>query len=42
MNKAYALVHITDIAYGIDRLYTYSVPSKLREDIRVGSVEQIT
>ena len=38
MNKAYALVHITDIAYGIDRLYTYSVPNKLREDIRVGSV----
>lgn len=38
MNKAYALVHITDIAYGIDRLYSYSVPHSLSEQIRIGSV----
>ena len=38
MNKAYALVHITDIAYGIDRQYSYSVPNDLREQIKIGSV----
>ncbi len=38
MNKAYAFVHITDIAYGIDRKYSYFVPHELRESIKIGSV----
>jgi len=38
MNKAYAFVHIIDIAYGIDRQYTYAVPYDLRNEIKVGSV----
>ncbi len=38
MNKAYALVHITDIAYGIDKEYSYFVPAELREQIKIGSV----
>ncbi len=38
MNKTYALVHITDIAYGIDRRYSYFVPYELRDSIKCGSV----
>ena len=38
MIKAYALVHITDIAYGIDRRYSYFVPHELRNSINIGSV----
>jgi len=38
MNKAYAFVYITDIAYGIDRKYSYFVPYDLRNDIKIGSV----
>ncbi len=38
MDKAYAFVHITDIAYGIDRRYSYFVPYELRDDINIGSV----
>lgn len=38
MNKAYAFVHITDIAYGIDRSYSYYVPHEMREAINIGSV----
>ncbi len=38
MNKAYAFVHITDIAYGIDRKYSYFVPYDIRDDIKIGSV----
>ena len=38
MNKAYAFVHITDIAYGIDRRYSYFVPHELRDEINIGSV----
>ncbi len=38
MNKAYAFVHIIDIAYGIDRAYTYLVPQDLRDEIKIGSV----
>lgn len=38
MNKAYAFVHITDIAYGIDRRYSYFVPHELRDKINIGSV----
>ena len=38
MNKAYAFVHIIDIAYGIDRKYSYFVPHELRGSIRIGSV----
>ncbi len=38
MIKAYAFVHITDIAYGIDKTYTYSVPPKLIDEIKIGSV----
>jgi len=38
MNKAYAFVHITDIAYGIDRKYSYFVPYELRDSINIGSV----
>ncbi len=38
MNKAYAFVHITDIAYGIDKRYSYFVPHELREEIKIGSV----
>lgn len=38
MNKAYAFVHIIDIAYGADKSYSYSVPLDLRESIHIGSV----
>ncbi len=38
MNKAYAAVHIIDIAYSIDRQYSYAVPYDMREEIKVGSV----
>ena len=38
MIKAYAFVHITDIAYGIDRKYSYFVPHELRDSINIGSV----
>lgn len=38
MGKAYAFVHITDIAYGIDRRYSYFVPHELRDKINIGSV----
>ncbi len=38
MNKAYAFVYITDIAYGIDKKYSYFVPYDLRNDIKIGSV----
>ncbi len=38
MNKAYAFVHITDIAYGIDRKYSYSIPYEFRNDVKIGSV----
>lgn len=38
MEKAYASVYITDIAYSIDRAYTYFVPTELRAEIKVGSV----
>lgn len=38
MVKAYAYVHIIDIAYGIDRKYSYSVPFELRDTIHIGSV----
>lgn len=38
MNKAYAFVHIIDIAYGIDRSYSYSVPYEIRDSIKIGSV----
>ncbi len=37
-SKAYAFVHIIDIAYGIDRRYTYFVPIELREEMNIGSV----
>lgn len=38
MDKAYAFVHITDIAYSIDRKYSYFVPPELRDEIKIGSV----
>ena len=38
MDKNYAFVHITDIAYGIDRKYCYFVPCELRDKIDIGSV----
>lgn len=38
MDKEYALVHIIDIAYGIDRQYTYFIPYALRDQIKIGSV----
>lgn len=38
MEKAYAFVHITDIAFGIDRKYSYFVPPELRHELKVGSV----
>lgn len=38
MNKAYAFVHITDIAYGIDRRYSYFVPYEIRDSVNIGSV----
>ncbi len=38
MEKAYAFIHIIDIAYNIDRKYTYSVPYEIRETIKIGSV----
>ncbi len=38
MNKAYCFVHITDISYTIDKGYCYSVPSDLRNEIKIGSV----
>ena len=38
MEKAYAFVHIIDIAYGIDRRYTYSIPYEIRSEIKIGSV----
>ncbi|MBE6683182.1 MAG: primosomal protein N' [Ruminococcaceae bacterium] len=38
MDKAYAFVHLTDIAYSIDKAYSYSVPHEYRKDIRIGSV----
>ena len=38
MNNAFAFVHIIDIAYGIDKDYSYYVPLDLRNDIKVGSV----
>ncbi len=38
MNKAYAFVYIIDIAYGIDKKYSYFIPYELREQIKVGSV----
>ncbi len=37
-SKAYAFVHIIDIAYGIDRRYSYFVPNELRDEINIGSV----
>ncbi len=38
MINAYALVHIIDIAYSIDRAYSYYIPAEMRQDIRMGSV----
>ena len=38
MDKAYAFVHLTDIAYSIDKAYSYSIPHEYRKDIRIGSV----
>lgn len=38
MDKEYALVHIIDIAYGIDKEYAYFIPYELRNQIKVGSV----
>ncbi len=38
MDKEYALVHIIDVAYGIDKEYAYFIPYNLREQIQIGSV----
>ncbi len=38
MNRAYAFVHITDIAYGIDRKYSYRVLPEHQSEIKIGSV----
>ena len=38
MDKDYALVHIIDIAYGIDKQYSYFIPYALREQVDIGSV----
>lgn len=38
MEKAYAFVHITDIAFGIDRKYSYFVPPEFRSELKIGSV----
>lgn len=38
MKKAYAFVHIIDIAYGIDKRYCYYIPHDKRDDIKIGSV----
>lgn len=38
MNKAYAFVHIIDIAYGIDKSYSYMIPYDLKEELKIGSV----
>ena len=38
MKKAYAFVHVIDIAYTIDRRYSYAVPYDLQDEIRIGSV----
>ncbi|MBR5278388.1 MAG: primosomal protein N' [Clostridia bacterium] len=38
MTKAYAFVYITDIAYSIDKKYTYFIPYDLRDEIKIGSV----
>ena len=38
MENAYAAVHIIDIAYGIDKPYSYFVPPAMRGEIKIGSV----
>ena len=38
MGKAYAFVHITDIAYGADKEYAYRIPDILEHEIKIGSV----
>lgn len=38
MEKAYAFVHIIDIPYAIDKVYSYLVPKPLWDEIKIGSV----
>ena len=38
MEKAYVSVHILDVAYRIDREYSYFLPPELRDRVRKGTL----